>query len=146
MIKEYGGEDGEEEENEEEDLTGDSDEAPDLITSREDFEAMMDDFLDNYELLGRKMQPVLQGDTGLEKLDTFRRALGHDGRVRIGDAEDEDDEEQIMMPFEANDKKDRWDCETILSECRQVLVFLPLFCLTYFCQKPPTRTWKIILA
>lgn len=117
MIKEYGEQEEEQEDDKIEDgLTGESDEAPDLITSRDDFEAMMDDFLDNYELLGRKMKPVLPGDTGLEKLDTFRRTLGQDERVRICYAEREDNEEQIMMPFEENDKRDRWDCETILSE------------------------------
>ena len=115
MIKEYGIEDGEQEDELEDGLAGNSDEAPDLITSRDDFKAMMDDFLDNYELLRHKMKPVLPGDTGLEKLDTFRRALGQDERVRIGYAEGEDDDEQITMPFEANDKRGRWDCETILS-------------------------------
>jgi len=114
MEKEY----AEEEDNGDDDLSGDdSDSAPDLITTREDFEAMMDDFLDNYELLGRKMKPVLPGDSGVDKLNTLRRALGQDDRVRIGITGDEDgsDEEKILMPFEEEDKKDRWDCETILT-------------------------------
>lgn len=116
MEKEYGEDD---EEEMEDDLSNDSDEAPDLITSREDFEAMMDDFLDNYELLGRKMKHVLPGDSGIEKLDTFRRALGQDERIRISNAdEDASDEDKILMPYGDEDKKDRWDCETILSECQ----------------------------
>ncbi|KAG6813997.1 hypothetical protein H0H92_004490 [Tricholoma furcatifolium] len=93
----------------------DSDEAPELITSREDFESMMDEFLNDYEILGRKMKPKLDGETGAEKLDTIRRALGQDERVRIGNEDEEDEEEDILMPLDVDDKKDRWDCETILS-------------------------------
>lgn len=75
---------------------------------------MMDDFLGNYEMLGRKMKPKLEGDSGIEKLNTLRQAMGQDERVRIqDDAEEEDD---ILMPLELEDKKDRWDCETILSQ------------------------------
>ena len=124
MEKEYGsGEEGEEEEEveEENDFSSElSDEAPELITSREDFEAMMDDFMDNYELLGRKLKPVLPGDSGPEKLDTLRRAMGQDERVRIKSADDDDDEElddaHIFAAYHATEKEDRWDCETILSE------------------------------
>jgi protein LTV1 len=115
MEKEYGEEDDDDEGND--NLSDDSsDSAPDLITTREDFEAMMDDFLDNYELLGRKMKPVLPGDSGVDKLNTLRRALGQDERVRIGIANEEDDSAgEILMPYEQEDKEDRWDCETILS-------------------------------
>lgn len=77
----------------------------------------MDDFLNNYELLGRKMKPVLPGDNGLDKLNTLRRALGQDGRVRINE-DDGSDEEKIAMMYEEEDKKDRWDCETILSKSK----------------------------
>lgn len=123
MEKEYAEHDDDDEEKIDEELSDDSDEAPDLITSREDFEAMMDDFLDNYELLGRKMKPVLAGNTGTEKLDTFRRAMGQDERVRISNADEDDAEEEILMPFE-DDKKDRWDCETVLSKSAFFLVYL----------------------
>jgi protein LTV1 len=92
-----------------------SDEAPQLITSREDFEALMDDFLTNYEILGRKIKPKLEGDSGAEKLDTLRRAMGQDNRVRVGDDDSESEEDQFLMRDE-QDKPERWDCETILSE------------------------------
>lgn len=84
---------------------------------------MMDDFLDNYEVLGRKMKPVLPGDTGAEKLDTLRRALGQDERVRVS-CDEEEEEEDVLMPFESEDKKDRWDCETILSKAISPLIVL----------------------
>ncbi|KAG6846065.1 hypothetical protein H0H87_006429 [Tephrocybe sp. NHM501043] len=113
IIKQYAEEDEEDAHSSEED--DDSDEAPELITSREDFESMMNEFLDDYEILGRKMKQKLDGDTGAEKLNTIRRALGQDERVRLGELEDEDEDENILMPLEVDDKKDRWDCETILS-------------------------------
>lgn len=79
---------------------------------------MMNEFLDNYEILGGKMRPVLPGDTATEKLDTFRKALGE---VRIREQEDEGSEEDdILMPLQM-DNKDRWDCETILSKLQSPL-------------------------
>lgn len=90
----------------------DEDDAPDLLAAREDFEAVMDDFLENYELVGRRMRPVLPGDTAAEKLDTIRRALGE---IRINPGAEDEDDEDIPMPHDIDDKKDRWDCETILS-------------------------------
>ncbi|KIJ28158.1 hypothetical protein M422DRAFT_235698 [Sphaerobolus stellatus SS14] len=89
----------------------DSDDAPDLIAAREDFEAVMDDFLANYELVGRKMEPVLAGATSVDKLNTIRRALGE---MRINPEEEENDDD-ILMPKDIDQVKERWDCETILS-------------------------------
>ncbi|KAG0707564.1 Low temperature viability protein-domain-containing protein [Suillus ampliporus] len=121
MENEYGSGEGEEVEEENDDLSSElSDEAPELITSREDFEAMMDDFMDNYELLGRKLKPVLPGDSGPEKLNTLRRAMGQDERVRIKSADDDDDEEELdderlFAGYNVTEKEDRWDCETVLT-------------------------------
>ncbi|KAG2138671.1 Low temperature viability protein-domain-containing protein [Suillus bovinus] len=120
MDKEYGSGEGEEVEEENDDLSSElSDEAPELITSREDFEAMMDDFMDNYELLGRKLKPVLPGDTGTEKLNTLRQAMGQDERIRIISADDDDNEEltddRLFAGYSAAEKEDTWDCETVLT-------------------------------
>ncbi|KAG6911350.1 hypothetical protein DXG01_001021 [Tephrocybe rancida] len=112
IIKQYADDDDDTPSSDEE---NDPDEAPELITSRDDFESMMNEFLNDYEILGRKMKQKLDGDTGAEKLDTIRRALGQDERVRLDDQEDDDDDDDILMPFDVDDKKDRWDCETILS-------------------------------
>lgn len=68
--------------------------------SREDFEAIMDDFLDNYEVVGKKMVQVLPGGSGAEKLDSMRRALvgldleGNGASVSAdgGDAGQDDDD------------------------------------------------------
>lgn len=113
ILKQYNEDDEDTQSSEEE---NDSDDAPELITSREDFESMMDEFLNDYEILGRKLKLKLAGDTGAEKLDTIRRAMGQDERVRLGDAEEDDNDDDILMPFDLDEKKDRWDCETILSE------------------------------
>jgi len=71
-------------------------------------------FLDNYELLGRKLHLVMPGSTGAEKLNTLRTALGSshlpteleedDGKMPWGWEEEVDQE-----------KRERWDCETFLS-------------------------------
>ncbi|KAG6874422.1 hypothetical protein C0995_015158 [Termitomyces sp. Mi166 len=113
MIKQYADDDGDDKNVYSEEEDG-SDEAPELITSRGDFESMMDEFLNDYEILGRKMKPKLDGDTGTEKLDTIRRALGQDDRVRL-DKEESGEEDDILMPLNIDDKQDRWDCETILT-------------------------------
>ncbi|KAI0375462.1 LTV-domain-containing protein [Pilatotrama ljubarskyi] len=106
-------EDSDEEEDGEQQSLDDLDEAPDLIASREDFESMMDEFLEKYEVVSGKMRAVLPG-TATEKLDTIRKALG-EAKIR-DDAEDSGSEEDdILMPLDVDDKKDRWDCETILT-------------------------------
>ncbi|KAF8167443.1 LTV-domain-containing protein [Crassisporium funariophilum] len=110
IMKQYK-EEGEEDQTNDEDS---SDEAPELITSREDFDSMVNEFLNDFEILGRKMKPKLEGETGLEKLDAFRRAMGQDERVRIANGDDEEVDDSDLFPQE-DDKNDRWDCETILT-------------------------------
>ncbi|TBU50052.1 Low temperature viability protein-domain-containing protein [Dichomitus squalens] len=108
IQREYESSDEEEEETSLDDL----DEAPDLIASREDFESMMDEFLEKYEVIAGKMRPTLPG-TATDKLDTVRKAFGG---AKIRDADDSDSEaDDILMPLEVDEKKDRWDCETILT-------------------------------
>ncbi|KAJ7070581.1 Low temperature viability protein-domain-containing protein [Mycena amicta] len=109
ILKEYDEESSPDEQEDEDD----NDEAPELITSRDDFESMMDEFLNDYEILGRKMKPKLEGDSGAAKLDTLRRAMGQDERVRIEGGDDE--VVDILMPLDIDDRNDRWDCETILT-------------------------------
>lgn len=121
ILKEYQEDDDEDSASE----LSDDDDAPELITTREDFESMMDDFLDNYEILGRKMRQKLEGDSGMEKLDTLRRTMGLDERVRVSEEGDENDDD-ILMPIDVDDKKDRWDCETILSESPLLLMSIEI--------------------
>ena len=99
--------------------------------SREDFDAILDDFLENYEVVGKRLRPAL-GGTGLsgpEKLRVLRAAVnGEDGlerennrkrameieRLGRGVMAFEDDERENVRDDEA--QGDRWDVETILSE------------------------------
>lgn len=92
----------------------DSDEAPELITSREDFNSMVNEFLNDFEIVGRKMKPKLEGESGPEKLDVLRRAMGQDERVRISNDGNEEVDNDDLFSSDEEDKKDRWDCETIL--------------------------------
>lgn len=114
--------------------------APDLLGPREDFDSLLDDFLEKYEIFGGKMRPVLPGSSGVEKLETMRRAIaGDEGaadtpdnpdakrkrieaileEARIQEARDGggSDDEDIPMPtiVGIGKDKDRWDVETILS-------------------------------
>lgn len=110
MLREYNSDD---DDAEEQDENSDLDEAPQLITSRADFASMMDEFLNDYEILGRKLKPKLAGDTGPEKLDTLRQAMGQDERIKAEKYEDESNDDLIDI---IEGREDRWDCETIL--CR----------------------------
>jgi hypothetical protein len=91
----------------------DSDEAPELITPREDFKSMVNEFLNDFEIVGRKMKSKLEGESGPEKLDALRRAMGQDERVRISNDDNEEDDDDDLFSSE-EEQKDRWDCETIL--------------------------------
>lgn len=124
MAKEYGSDEDELDNDELETASASSSlsssSAPDLITSREDYAEMVDKFMDRYELLGRKLKPVLAGESGADKLETLRRALGQDERVRVVAMGEDDEEElgddELFRAYDTNEKEDRWDCETILSK------------------------------
>lgn len=95
------------------------------MDARDDFAAMMNEFLGEYEILGGKMKPKLEGDTNIEKLDTIRRALGP---VTIRDYDEKDDGD-IPIPVDIDEVKDTWDCETILSRFPQPEALLRGFIL-----------------
>ncbi|KAH9065872.1 LTV-domain-containing protein [Lactarius vividus] len=91
-----------------------SDSTPELITSREDFEALMDDFLCNYEVSGGKMKPSLQG-SGPEKLQTLRLAMGRDERVLVDSPDQQERGDGDINSIEEKGKRGRWDVETVLT-------------------------------
>lgn len=86
---------------------------------------MMNEFLENYEILGGKMKPVLAGETSVDKLETFRKALG-EAKIRNVEDNDEDTDDKILMPVDLDEKEDRWDCETILCEYRTLPLYRPV--------------------
>ncbi|KAI8366887.1 Low temperature viability protein-domain-containing protein [Blakeslea trispora] len=61
----------------EEEYAEESDEesGEEMEEERADFEAILDDFLDKYEIVGRKMQPKMDGESSAAKLDTVRQGL-----------------------------------------------------------------------
>ncbi|KAJ2802461.1 Protein ltv1 [Coemansia helicoidea] len=100
-------------------------------STRPDFEAVLDEFLAEYELTGKKMQAVVEGGSGAGKLGTFRNALleangGHElGKQAVLQAgqrleaesrerTDAMDEAELDELF-AEKARPAWDCESILS-------------------------------
>jgi protein LTV1 len=100
---------------------------------REDFEAIMDDFLENYEVVGNRMRESL-GTTalsGADKLRVLRAALEdeegvsgishEENRRRILEIERTGrgkvpEDKDIMRMEVVQPEKEKWDVETILSE------------------------------
>ncbi|KAG2227798.1 hypothetical protein INT45_002036 [Circinella minor] len=102
------------------------------LEEREDFESILDDFLDNYEIVGKKMQPKLEGESGGQKLDTIREALA---ATKLSDNEKDDDDNESVGTVTAQtvnksrrhetenlelwerpvQKRDTWDCQSVLS-------------------------------
>lgn len=89
------------------------------LEDRADFDDILDDFLDKYEIVGRKMKPKLEGDTSGEKLDTLRQSLG---AIRLSNEEDEDkpksrkeDVDRVDIWERPVKQRETWDCQTVLS-------------------------------
>jgi protein LTV1 len=76
----------------------------------------MDDFLHNYEVSGGKMKPSLHG-SGPEKLQSLRVAMGRDERVMIENLDQEEaKDDDVYAAIEEDEKRERWDVETVLSK------------------------------
>ena len=97
--------------------------------SREDFDNILDDFLDKYEVVGSKYRPALGGTglTGAEKLAVLRRAVD-DEDEGLGKEENtrrilefERMERGVKAPKERRERvkdegkdEEKWDVESIL--------------------------------
>ena len=95
-----------------------ADSEPPLLNAREDFDVVMNEFL-QLELVGNRLAPSLEGDTPTDKLDVIRKALLVDGDVARRQALLDSayiDDTRVPMPVDIDAEKERWDCETILSE------------------------------
>ncbi|KAF9193312.1 hypothetical protein BGZ50_007573 [Haplosporangium sp. Z 11] len=98
---------------------------------RKDFDSILDDFLDKFEIVGSKMVPRLDGATSENKLTTIRNALLVDeaedeksmattiGGTRrpVKKSLDEDMATELQTDFRsrAERMRDNWDVQTILS-------------------------------
>ncbi|KAG0273686.1 hypothetical protein BGZ95_010508 [Linnemannia exigua] len=97
---------------------------------RKDFDSILDDFLDKFEIVGSKMVPRLEGATSENKLSTIRNALlvdeGEEERslaTTVGGTRrpkknlDDDMATELQTDFRsrAERMRDNWDVQTILS-------------------------------
>ncbi|KAI9250195.1 Low temperature viability protein-domain-containing protein [Phascolomyces articulosus] len=106
------------------------------LEERADFESILDDFLDNYEIVGKKMQPKLDGESGQQKLDTIREALAATHLTDDHKKNQEDDNESVDTVTARSalkkahrqhetehlelwerplKKREAWDCQSVLS-------------------------------
>ncbi|PWY97564.1 hypothetical protein BCV70DRAFT_202740 [Testicularia cyperi] len=102
------------------------------VVTREDFEGIMDEFLEKYDVKHGKMQESLGGvdATPLQKLTLLREAMGRariDGKEwagkgvdegkgsgSLGDYEDYDSpDEDLVDPVPRSHAREKWDVETI---------------------------------
>jgi len=125
-----------------EDSLDEDDEPQDLKAEelRKDFDSILDDFLEKYEIVGSKMVPRLEGATSENKLSTIRNALlvddGEDeksvattvGGTRRPKKNLDEDVATEMTDFRsrAERMRDNWDVQTILSkslcQCRVAVI------------------------
>ncbi|KAF9124809.1 hypothetical protein BGW39_007875 [Mortierella sp. 14UC] len=97
---------------------------------RKDFDSILDDFLDKFEIVGSKMVPRLEGATSENKLSTIRNALlvdegeeersvattvGGTRRPKKNLNDDMATELQTDFRSRAERMRDNWDVQTILS-------------------------------
>ncbi|KAJ2655237.1 Protein ltv1 [Coemansia sp. RSA 1200] len=104
---------------------------PKPLSTRPDFDNVMRDFLDSYELTGKKMQTKVEGTTGAGKLSTYRHAMlddtatGAENRRRllaVGTRQIEEtnaktkemDDAEIDELFKGPERTP-WDCQSVLS-------------------------------
>lgn len=115
----------------ESDSDDDDEERTDLVGEelRKDFDSILDDFLDKFEIVGSKMVPRLEGATSENKLTTIRNAMLVDdddeksvattvGGTKHRKKKEEEVPEEIQTDFRsrAERMRDNWDVQTILSK------------------------------
>ncbi|CAO3591665.1 unnamed protein product [Absidia cylindrospora] len=116
----------------EEEYLQDDDEDDDYLEDaeeREDFESILDDFLDKYEVVGNKLAPRLEGEDSAQKLDAIRGAFD---TLRIVDNEEQRElqqqerRERALVTSKTKDpeslwarpeqrKHQTWDCQSVIS-------------------------------
>ncbi|KAJ1973311.1 Protein ltv1, partial [Dimargaris xerosporica] len=97
---------------------------PEVVAQRRmehaNFENILDEFLDKYEVKGSKLSVKLEGDTPLDRIDTLRHALvedDSDGSVAQDSlrTQPQRDEYEVIHYQTTRKYGDDWDCESILS-------------------------------
>jgi protein LTV1 len=102
----------------------DDDDESDYVSGEEreeraDFDAILDEFLEKYEIVGRKMQPKLEGETSAAKLDSMRQGLL---KTHIHEEEPRESKvkltQAVLQPkLERPEQKKRetWDVQSVIS-------------------------------
>ncbi|KAI9486662.1 MAG: Low temperature viability protein-domain-containing protein [Benjaminiella poitrasii] len=92
---------------------------------REDFDSILDDFLEKYEIVGRKMEPKMEGESSAAKLDTYRQGfVKPDVQQLLSEEKEKQDtpkprltrallEPALERPVQK--QKESWDVQTIIS-------------------------------
>lgn len=89
---------------------------------RQDFSQILDEFLDKYEIDGRKIVQKLEGDNVQDQLETIRQGLG---KIIVNDDNSSQNEtikgersRDIFVHVESEEKDEgqNWDCQSILSK------------------------------
>lgn len=114
----------------------DDDDESDYISGEEreeraDFDAILDDFLEKYEIVGKKMQPKMEGETSAAKLDSMRQGLIKPDINEIKEVEKlpkvtltraaleraslESASLKPRLERPEQRKRETWDCQTIVS-------------------------------
>ncbi|RIA99254.1 Low temperature viability protein [Glomus cerebriforme] len=107
---------------EDEDIESDDESTSSQI--RQDFSQILDEFLNKYEINGRKIVQKLEGDNVQDQLETMRHGFG---KINV----DDDNSSQngiiketkykksrdnfVHVESEEKDKRQAWDCQSILS-------------------------------
>lgn len=108
----------------EEEYADDDDEESDYISGEEqeeraDFDAILDDFLEKYEIVGRKMQPKLEGDSPAAKLDSMRQGLL---KTHIHEEKEREPKQKLTQAIlepklerPVQRQRESWDVQSVIS-------------------------------
>ncbi|KAJ2459932.1 Protein ltv1 [Coemansia sp. RSA 2424] len=101
------------------------------ISTRADFDNVLTDFLENYELAGKKLHVIVEGGTGAGKLGTVRDAFLDETKSKEENKKEllstglrlieetnaktkKQDDEELAQYFKEKERTP-WDCQTILT-------------------------------
>ncbi|KAI8331525.1 Low temperature viability protein-domain-containing protein [Chlamydoabsidia padenii] len=107
----------------------DEDDYDENAEERADFESILDDFLEKYEVVGNKLATKLEGDDSAQKLDAIRGAFD---TLRIVDDEEKREQQQqerrdrALVTSKTKEpeslwarpeqrKRQTWDCQSVIS-------------------------------
>jgi hypothetical protein len=83
-----------------------------LLNRRQDFAKVLDDFIEQTHVVGRKMEPIYCDGDAVKQLDEMRRTLVvKEKKILIDECENVKIEDTRVVMAE---KDNMWDCESVL--------------------------------